>query len=1187
MKLDDIKSGSIILGIVPEKSVKIKYVDQSSPDSITVGYKLDDGNLKERQLFRKDEDKYSLAEPHFSFTGDAEDFKLAMEANRISNAHLFDPFMAIHSSNVIPLPHQITAVYESMLPKQPLRYVLADDPGAGKTIMAGLLIRELIARADAERILIVCPGSLVEQWQDELDEKFNLKFRIFSNEMNDQCRGNVFEEYNCLIARMDQLKRSEEYLEKLKLVNWDIVIVDEAHKMSASYSGNEVKKTERFKLGELLSYRTKHFLLMTATPHNGIEEDFQLFLSLIDEDRFYYKFRGSAKKVDVSDIMRRMCKEDLLTFEGTKLFPERRAISATYDLSDIEMDLYEAVTQYVREEMNKAERLDNNKKGNVGFALTSLQRRLASSPEAIHKSLESRINRLIEKQKEWERNKTNGDYLSDVMGEFHYRSGFFDEEDGYEDDLTGEEFENKSDEITDRATASRSIEELKKEIETLKRLEKKAQELVNSQKDKKWEELSSILQNNAEMRDKDGKLRKLVIFTEYRATLNYLYDRITGLLGNKDMVVCIHGGIKREARRENQERFRNDPDVRVLIATDAAGEGVNLQVAHLMINYDLPWNPNRIEQRFGRIHRIGQTEVCYLWNLIAVNTREGSVFNHLFEKLEREREALGGKVFDVLGDLFEGKSLKELLLDAIRYGEDPKRKEELMTAVEGALDTKHIEDLIRRNALTQDFMSPERLFSIRDEMEKAEARKLQPFFVRSYFLEAFKRVGGSVRDRESRRYEITYVPQSVIAMDKQLIGRDRVDRNPVIEKYDRVCFDKNDINGKKQALLLHPGHPLMRAVTGIILDKYGGVLKQGTVLVDPTDEGIEPHILCVFDHKITEGGDLKKVISRRYQFILIDKSGETKDAGFAPHLDYRPMTPEESEIMSDAAGNDWQSGKSAMKQGGLDMSWIGKDVEEKALAYANEYLVPRHYKEVRERREADIDKTKLAVSQRLTSEIDYLTKMRFRFEEDVRNGKGGAIPSLEKVKSEIRKISDKLDVKKDELEKARDVSSQTPIVVGACVVLPIGLLNSLKDNTTGAVTTFSADTDARDRIEYLGMKAVFDKEKSMGYEVTDVSKENCGWDITSKKIVNGEIVDERHIEVKGKSIDSPVVTISSNEIRYGLNQQDKFLLAIVIVDGDNVDAPKYIRKPFTREPAWGVVSENYNVKELLTRSEEF
>lgn len=1191
MKLEDFKSQMLVDGIIPGKTVKIISVEQNSADTITIYYKQDDGKLSERQLFRADEEKYSPAVKHFTFNGNADDFKLALEAKRISNAHLFDPFMAVHSSNVIPLPHQITAVYESMLPKQPLRYILADDPGAGKTIMAGLLIRELMARADIERILIVSPGSLVEQWQDELSEKFNLQFNILSREIEQQCRGNVFEEYNCLIARIDQLKRMEyneemqekekgDLWKKLELVNWDLVIIDEAHKLSASQSGEDIHKSQRFRLGETLSARSKHFLMMTATPHNGKEEDFQIFLSLIDNDRFG-RVRGDVGEFDVSDIMRRMCKEELVKFDGTPLFPQRKAISVTYQLSDREMALYEHVTQYVIEEMNKAERLDNNKKGNVGFALTNLQRRLASSPEAIYTSLKNRKFRLTEKLKEWKKTGITTSSIMTAVGERTHTYLIMQQDDS----LTPEEYERVENEMTDTLTASRSIEELKKEIETLSNLEREAEDLVFSKQDKKWEELRSLL-DDPQMKNEAGARHKLIIFTEYKATLDYLQDRISNSLGDTKKVVVIHGGLNRDKRREIQEEFRHNPDVQILIATDAAGEGVNLQNAHLMINYDLPWNPNRIEQRFGRIHRIGQTEVCYLWNLIANETREGAVFAQLFEKLEKEREALGGKVFDILGDLFEDKPLQELLIEAIRYGEDPLRKEELKRVVEGALDREHIDELIRRNALTHDCMSPERMFAVREEMEKAEAKKLQPYFVKSYFQKAFENLGGTFRPRETGRFEITYVPESVRSMDRKLIGNGRVNQNPVVSKYERVCFERDFVDVKgKPAALLHPGHPLMAAVTGCILDKYEGVLKQGSVFVNPADEGLSPQVLCVLDHKISDGEG--KTLSRVYQFVLIDRDGNGKDAGFAPHLDLRALDSKEVSVLEKLAGSSWSNNISSLGVDGADLSWLNEDIEERALAFANARLVPKHFNETKVRHEADIDKQMSAVNIRLTKEIDYLTQLRTKFEANAAKGKPAAIPSLEKTKQDIRRISDRLDAKRKELNVEREVVSEPPKLVAACLILPIGFINRLC-GTDVLITSFSEDEKARAFLEKCGMDAVIAKEREMGFETKDVSRENCGWDITSIKYnAKREVVAERHVEVKGKSVSSPVVTVSSNEIRAGLNQQDKYVLAIVIVDGEKVSHPYYVHKPFVKEPDWETVSVNLDVKKLLDKSVEF
>ena len=273
----------------------------------------------------------------WSFDADGALFGLVAEAYRIRLAYLFDPLLAVHTSLVQPLPHQILGVYQEMVPRQPLRFLLADDPGAGKTIMAGLLIKELIARGDLKRCLVVCPGALAEQWQDEMNEKFQLPFEILTNDKLEAARtGNWFQENDLVIARLDKLSRNEDVQAKLEMTEWDLVIVDEAHKMSASFFSGEVKETKRYKLGRLLGRLTRHLLLMTATPHNGKEEDFQLFLALLDADRFEGRFRDGVHVIDPSDLMRRLVKESLLKFDGTPLFPERRAYSPTYKLSEAE-----------------------------------------------------------------------------------------------------------------------------------------------------------------------------------------------------------------------------------------------------------------------------------------------------------------------------------------------------------------------------------------------------------------------------------------------------------------------------------------------------------------------------------------------------------------------------------------------------------------------------------------------------------------------------------------------------------------------------------------------------------------------------------------------------------------------------------------------------------------------------------
>src|SRR4051794_12646926 len=534
LNLEDLKSGLALVGLEPSVVATVAAVVPIGEGSVQVFYRTPDGTTKERLLGRADEASLGVAtaERPWSFDGDGAAFQLTCEAKRIDLAFLFDPMMAVHTSNVEPLPHQITAVYESMLPRQPLRFVLADDPGAGKTIMAGLYIRELVLRADARRVLIVAPGGLVEQWRDELFEKFGLEFRVYSPALEQATpRGNPFEDHHQLIVRLDQMARNDDLQAKLCAAGWDLVVFDEAHKLAAHFYGSKLETTGRYRLAERLGRETRHLLLMTATPHNGKEEDFQLFLSLLDSDRFYGKFRDGVHKVDTTDLMRRMVKEELVKFDSTPLFPERRAYTVNYTLSDAEAALYEAVTKYVQTEMGKADQLDGQRRGSVGFALTTLQRRLASSPEAIYQSLRRRRERLSYRLRE----ERFGDRGNRVLAET------LDEVPEDDDDLNAGEQETLEENLVDRATAAKTIAELESEIGILQGLEQQAKLVVASGQDRKWEELSRLLQDNPEMHDEAGRQRKLILFTEHRDTLNYLQAKIAGVLGSEEAIVAIHG----------------------------------------------------------------------------------------------------------------------------------------------------------------------------------------------------------------------------------------------------------------------------------------------------------------------------------------------------------------------------------------------------------------------------------------------------------------------------------------------------------------------------------------------------------------------------------------------------------------------------------------------------------------------
>ncbi len=1179
--VQEIKAGLAVTGIEPGLVVSVIAAPAIGEDACQVIYRLPDGTIRERMITQGEVSAVAIAksERPWSFDGDGEAFKLAVEAKRIDLAFLFDPMMAVHTSNVEPLPHQITAVYESMLPRQPLRFVLADDPGAGKTIMAGLYVRELIMRADSRRILVVAPGSLVEQWRDELFEKFGLQFKVFSAALEAGTpSGNPFEDTDHLIVRLDQLSRDEvgEGAEekqpgpiqtKLLAAGWDLVIFDEAHKLAAHYFGTKLNKTARFRFAERLGACARHLLLMSATPHNGKDEDFQLFLSLLDSDRFYGKFRGggdAAHKVDASDLMRRMVKEEMVRFDGTRLFPERRAYTANYKLSDLEAALYEAVTAYVKTEMGKADDLKGPRKGTVGFALTALQRRLASSPEAIFQSLRRRKERLEMRLRE-ERLLSRGQQFTAQPLETPPDD---------DDDLTAEEQEELEEKLVDTATAAETIAELEAEIIILGGLVIQARGVVDSGLDRKWDELSRILQNDPHMRDADGRQRKMIVFTEHKDTLKYLERKIGGVLGTPAAITTIHGGVNRDERRKRQEMFRSDPEVRVLLATDAAGEGVNLQNANLMVNYDLPWNPNRLEQRFGRIHRIGQNQVCHLWNLVANETREGEVYHRLLTKLETINDAFNGRVFDILGEVFEERSLKDLLLDAIRYNDHPERAAERLRTIDNAFDASHIKDLLERNALAQESMSQERLFAVKEQMEIAEARRLQPYFVRSFFAKAFESLNGTMYPREPGRFEITHVPSLIRERDRQITGRNRRELAPVLKRYERVCFTKEAVRPIDRpntpfAQMIHPGHPLMLAVSDLVLEQHSNLMRQGAILVDPVDDGTGPSLLFLITHEIKSGDDT--VLSKRLQFVRVTPDKKAGFAGWAPHLDYGPLDASDRPLLADLLASDW----------------LRADLEQRALALAATTLVPEHYTEIATRRISHVDKTLAAVHARLTKEIAFWSDRWVRLKEDQEAGKDVRL-NLDNIQRTINDLEGRLENRKKELQSMRHITNGTPIVLGGALIVPIGLLRQLRGEPApdAASAEFSADPAARARIEQLAMNAVRAAEEARGCRVVDVSDKKCGWDLTSyAPSADGKLPECRHIEVKGRIQGATTVTITRNEILYALNQADKFILAIVLVrDDDSTDGPHYILNPFTKEPEWSEEASSHNLGKLLSRA---
>jgi SNF2 family DNA or RNA helicase len=1187
MKLEDLRPNASVRGILPDCLVSVVGVQWFGSEALELTYKDPAGRLANQLLYRDAESRLEVVEEGrpWSFDGDGALFRLVSEAHRIRLAHLFDPVLAVHTSLVDPLPHQITAVYESMLLRQPLRYLLADDPGAGKTIMAGLLIKELIARGDLHRCLIVCPGSLAEQWQDELYKRFQLPFEILTTDKLEAARtGNWFLENNLVIARLDKLSRNEDVQTKLNAPDcrWDLVVCDEAHKMSATFFGGEVKYTKRYKLGQLLSTTTRHFLLMTATPHNGKEEDFQLFMALLDGDRFEGRFRDGVHVADVSDLMRRMVKETLVKFDGTPLFPERIAYVVPYKLSDAEARLYKEVTDYVREEFNRAEALENNgRAGTVGFALTILQRRLASSPEAIYQSLRRRRERLEKRLREMQVLQRGAVAQALAAGTPTLAQEDFEDLDEAPDN----ELEAAEEQVLDQATAARTIDELKAEIGTLGRLESLAISVRRGAEDRKWRELAKLLSDeiftpagvnlvsepvapygNVIPKPTPSPSHKLVVFTEHRDTLNYLEERITTLLGRREAVVVIHGSLGREERRKAQEAFLHDPEVKILLATDAAGEGINLQRAHLMVNYDLPWNPNRIEQRFGRIHRIGQTEVCYLWNLVAAETREGDVYHTLLEKLEEARKALGGQVFDVLGKLqFEGRPLRELLIEAVRYGEKPEVRARLTQAIANAVDRTKIQDLLEERALVHDGMDASRLQRVREDMERAEARRLQPHYIESFFLEAFKQLGGTVRQREPRRFEVSHVPAPVRNRDR-LIGIGE----PILPRYERIVFEKPFIapQGQPLAAFVCPGHPLLDGTLDLTLERHRDLLRRGTVLVDENDPSMSPRVLFYLEHAIQDASLIRtgerRTISKRMLYVELDAEGNARHLNYAPYLDYRPLQDDESSVQAILDRT--------------ESAWINRELEQKALGHAIAEVVPEHLQEVRDRRLTWIAKARAAVKDRLTKEIGYWDHRAEQLRLQEQAGKPNVRLNAQEARRRADDLQGRLQKRMEQLEQEAQVSALPPVALGGLVVVPMGLISAMTGRPLPTPATL-VDTQA---VAARARAIVMEVERRLGFHPVDRELDKLGYDIESSDRRTGKL---RFLEVKGRDERADTINVTKNEILYSLNKPDDFILAIVEFRTDDTHRIHYVRRPFRREPDFGVTSVNYDFAELLARAE--
>jgi len=860
----EIREGTIVEASLWPEPVEVKKIENMENYVRIVGATIYSGKHIDQLIPREEIGKIKTKEFILDFSAPGDEVFLATEAERYRLASLFDPLLAVNVSKIDPLPFQIEAVYGYILKLPHIRFLLADDPGAGKTIMAGLIIKELKLRGLAKRILVLVPGHLKDQWRREMKEKFQEPFTVIDRGVFDAHHGvNPWQKENQVIASMDFAKR-DDILPSLGSAEWDLAIVDEAHKMAAyKYGKHKTERTERYRLGEVISKTANHLLFLTATPHKGDPENFRLFLDLLVPGFFATKkdIEESLKNRDNPLFIRRM-KEDLTDFEGKPIFTNRYPVTIKFRLSDQEKELYNAVSRYVVTQYNKA--LSRAKKRNIAFALLILQRRLASSTYALLKSLQRREERLSELLK-GPRYEPTEVHLED-----------FEEIDDYE-----EEQRWREEEKWEALSVAENREELEREIQTVRDLKEMASKVIESEAEVKLRELKAAIERGFQKIKEIGGNEKILIFTESKDTMEYLVKKIKSWGYS---VNFIHGGMKMEDRINAEKIFQHK--TQVMVATEAAGEGINLQFCHLAINYDIPWNPNRLEQRMGRIHRYGQQKDVYIFNLVAEDTREGKVLAKILNKLEEIKNALGeDRVFDVVGEVFHGKNLYQLILEAVANARD---LDDIIRELDIKVDDEYISRVkeILGESLATRYIDYTKM---REMFEKAKEYRLIPEYVEEFFKRAFARAGGKFRIRTDGFISIDSVPFEIRRIAEE--PKFKNEFGLILKSYPKVTFDKEVAFKNPEAEFISFGHPLFEALLEWIREKYLAGLQRGAVFKDPS--GIYNGIIWIFDGEVRDG---KGEVAGRRLIAIHDSGNELKEVNPAVLWDLIPLSPSEKPV---------------------------------------------------------------------------------------------------------------------------------------------------------------------------------------------------------------------------------------------------------------------------------------------------
>ena len=1098
-----IQPGQIVKNLVSSEPVTINQV-QSLGAMVSIKYTgVNTNKTNTKVLSAKEFEQLEILtnEGSFNFSGDPTRFALFAEAERINSAYQFDPLFAVNCSIVDPLPHQVEAVYKFLLPQPKIRFLLADDTGAGKTIMAGLLIKELMMRGLAERILIVTPGGLTKQWQeDELGIKFNIPFTLVNRGLFSS-DPNVFHTSPRIVTSIDFVSR-EDVLNVASNSHWDLIVFDECHKLSAYDYGIKQYISQRYKAAQVLSQQCEHILLLTATPHRGRSDTFKKLLQILDEDIFSTNEIASTRVKElghngINKFFIRRLKEDMKDWKGQPLFKERFTKTVAYELTPEEKDLYDAVTLYLTK---KKEEASESKNIHVSLALTVMQRRLVSSIFAIKNTLGRRWQSLQGIVDELRQNPNLWSQRHKIEAAFNQIQDIddFDElEDSERDALENIMSDPKKFRLF---TTANSLQELQQEATEVKKLFEMAQSLYNrNQAEKKFLQLQDLLTSQKVI---DGQ--KLVIFTEHKDTLLYLEERLSN---DGYTVVTIHGGKLVDDRREAQWAFAK-PETQILIATDAAGEGINLQFCRLLINWDIPWNPNRLEQRMGRIHRYGQKQDVLVFNMVASNTKEGKVLERLLTKLDIIREGIGDdRVYDVIQDVLENISL-EAIINSVFNGKETSLNEFLAQDNETLKlrFTQKIKEQKENLAHSRVDYKDARILK-----ENSDEKRLQPIYIRLFFEKAFKQLGG----------EYTELRESIFRIDKLpdlMIQTLRNDHNIYADAIRQIqfCFDKQifldyqSVGDLGKVHYINPGNPVFDSLVKVVRNQFREDMLKGTVLISPDDN--EDFFAFFVKSQIVDNRLSKKddnIADERLLMVCQNKDGNfslTSPAKFidlhAPAVFTKPIVP--PSIVSQDEVVQWSFENITMQQ---------------------------------------FEDTKIHVKNDSDARVNYLesafTQVILDLQVSIQELQTKVLLGDLRVQEKIIKKQDRISeliLKKQSrlqnMELMSQLNPKAPEVLGCAYVIPL----------TQVEYQGHYGMSRDDEAEAIAMATAMNFEKSVGWSPVDVSSNNEGYDIRS--ISKEEL--KRYIEVKGRSGDDGSVMLSENEMNRLAQLGDAAWLYIVI-----------------------------------------